>query len=80
MVLHSPLTVLERPEHSFDPFPDNGRVAPWGFGCSIAYDDDGLVRRNRAVVKEATQATTLPRSTTADGRSSTERSSSGLAS
>ena len=25
MFLHSPLTVLERSEHSFDPFPDNGR-------------------------------------------------------
>ena len=160
MFLHSPLTVVERSEHSFDPFPDNGRVLPWGVGCSIAYNyvdlvvrnettttfqlrtwvgerhlrgelradrelplsysvearderfelgDDGqvrrsneiwrtvfdrrtgevvaeeLVKRNRAVVTypvdEATlQATTRPRSTTADGWSSTDRSSSGLAS
>jgi vancomycin resistance protein VanW len=160
MFLHSPLTVVERSEHSFDPFPDNGRVLPWGVGCSIAYNyvdlvvrndtsttfqlrawvgerhlrgelradrelpvsysvearnerfelaEDGqvrrsneiwrtsfdrrtgapvadeLVKRNRAVVKypvdaAARQATTRPRSTTADGRSSTERSSSGLTS
>jgi vancomycin resistance protein VanW len=161
MFLHSPLTVVERSEHSFDPFPDNGRVLPWGVGCSIAYNyvdlvvrndtattfqlrvrvgerhlrgelradralpvsyrveargerfelgDDGVVRRsneiwriaidrrtgdrvaedlvkrNRAVVKYPIalagqdQATTRPRSTTQDGRSSTERSSSGLAS
>ena len=165
MFLHSPLTVVERSEHSFDPFPDNGRVLPWGVGCSIVYNyvdlvvrndttttfqlrawvgerhlrgelradrelpvsysvsargerfeagDDGLVRRsneiwrtvtdrrtgavlgeelvkrNRAVVKYPValdrssdrpgQATMRPRSTTADGRSSTDRSSSGLAS
>ncbi len=31
MVLHSPLTVTARSEHSFDPFPpDKGRVLPWG--------------------------------------------------
>lgn len=31
MVLHSALTVVERSEHSFDPFPDHGRVLPWGW-------------------------------------------------
>jgi vancomycin resistance protein VanW len=46
MVLHSPLTVVERSEHSFDPFPDNGRVLPWGVGCSIAYNYVDLVLRN----------------------------------
>jgi vancomycin resistance protein VanW len=46
MFLHSPLTVLERSEHSFDPFPDNGRVLPWGVGCSIAYNYVDLVVRN----------------------------------
>nr|WP_157344703.1 VanW family protein [Nocardioides sp. MAH-18] len=46
MVLHSPLTVLERSEHSFDPFPDNGRVVPWGVGCTIAYNYVDLVVRN----------------------------------
>lgn len=46
MVLHSPLTVVERSEHSFDPFPDNGRVLPWGVGCSIAYNYVDFVVRN----------------------------------
>lgn len=46
MVLHSPLTVLERSEHSFDPFPDKGRVLPWGVGCSIVYNYVDLVLRN----------------------------------
>lgn len=46
MFLHSPLTVLERSEHSFDPFPDRGRVLPWGVGCSIAYNYVDLVARN----------------------------------
>lgn len=46
MVLHSPLTVAERSEHSFDPFPDNGRVLPWGVGCSIVYNYVDLVIRN----------------------------------
>ena len=46
MVLHSPLTVVERSEHSFDPFPDTGRVLPWGVGCSIVYNYVDLVVRN----------------------------------
>jgi vancomycin resistance protein VanW len=46
MVLHAPLTVVERSEHSFDPFPDNGRVLPWGVGCSIVYNYVDLVVRN----------------------------------
>ena len=46
LVLHSDLTVVERSEHSFDPFPDNGRVLPWGVGCSIAYNYVDLVIRN----------------------------------
>jgi vancomycin resistance protein VanW len=46
MVLHSPLTVVERSEHSFDPFPDNGRALPWGVGCSIVYNYVDLVVRN----------------------------------
>lgn len=46
MFLHSPLTVVERSEHSFDPFPDKGRVLPWGVGCSIAYNYVDLVVRN----------------------------------
>ncbi len=46
MFLHSPLTVVERSEHSFDPFPDNKRVLPWGVGCSIVYNYVDLVVRN----------------------------------
>jgi vancomycin resistance protein VanW len=46
MVLHSALTVVERSEHSFDPFPDTGRVVPWGTGCSIVYNYVDLVVRN----------------------------------
>ena len=46
MFLHSALTVLERSEHSFDPFPDKGRVLPWGVGCSIVYNYVDLVVRN----------------------------------
>jgi len=46
MFLHSPLTVVERSEHSFDPFPDNGRVLPWGVGCSIVYNYVDLQFRN----------------------------------
>jgi vancomycin resistance protein VanW len=46
MFLHTPLTVVERSEHSFDPFPDNGRVLPWGVGCSIVYNYVDLSVRN----------------------------------
>ncbi|MEL4359266.1 MULTISPECIES: VanW family protein [unclassified Luteococcus] len=46
MFLHSDLTIVERSEHSFDPFPDNGRVLPWGVGCSIVYNYVDLVVRN----------------------------------
>ena len=46
MVLHSPMTVTERSEHSFDPFPDNERVLPWGTGCSIVYNYVDLCFRN----------------------------------
>lgn len=46
MVLHSPMTVTQRSTHSFDPFPDNGRVLPWGIGCSIVYNYVDLQFRN----------------------------------
>lgn len=38
MVLHSPLTVTERYHHSFDPFPDDGRVLPFGSGATVFYN------------------------------------------
>jgi vancomycin resistance protein VanW len=46
MFLHSPLTVVERSEHSFDPFPDKNRVLPWGVGCSIVWNYVDLTVRN----------------------------------
>lgn len=46
LVLHSPLTVVERSEHSLDLFPDQGRVLPWGVGCTIVYNYVDLVFRN----------------------------------
>lgn len=46
MFMHSPLTIVERSEHSFDPFPDTKRVLPWGVGCSIVWNYVDLVVRN----------------------------------
>jgi vancomycin resistance protein VanW len=46
MAMHCALTVTERSEHSFDPFPANGRVLPWGTGCSIVYNYVDLQLRN----------------------------------
>lgn len=38
LVIHSSLTVTERYHHSFDPFPDDGRVLPFGSGATIFYN------------------------------------------
>ena len=38
LVIHSPLTVEERYHHSFDPFPDDGRVLPFGSGATVFYN------------------------------------------
>jgi vancomycin resistance protein VanW len=38
LVLHSPLTVVERRQHSYDPFPDEGRIIPFGTGAAIFYN------------------------------------------
>ncbi|MGQ7854360.1 VanW family protein [Pedobacter sp. WC2501] len=38
LVIHSPLTVTERHHHSFDPFPDDGRVLPFGSGATVFYN------------------------------------------
>jgi len=38
LCLHSPLTVTERHHHSYDPFPDQGRVVPFGSGASAFYN------------------------------------------
>ncbi|HHR6222167.1 TPA: VanW family protein [Providencia alcalifaciens] len=46
MALHSPLQVVERANHSFDPFPDDGRVLPFGSGAAIFYNYIDLVLYN----------------------------------
>lgn len=46
MALHSPLQVIERANHSFDPFPDEGRVLPFGSGAAIFYNFVDLVLHN----------------------------------
>jgi vancomycin resistance protein VanW len=38
MALHSPLQIAERHHHSFDPFPDEQRVLPFGSGAGIFYN------------------------------------------
>lgn len=38
MALHSPLEVVERHHHSFDPFPDEQRVLPFGSGAGVFYN------------------------------------------
>lgn len=38
MALHSPLQVTARSPHSFDPFPDDNRVLPFGSGAAIFYN------------------------------------------
>lgn len=38
LCLHSPLTISERHHHSYDPFPDDGRVVPFGSGATIFYN------------------------------------------
>lgn len=38
MALHTPLNVVERHHHSFDPFPDENRVLPFGSGCGVFYN------------------------------------------
>jgi vancomycin resistance protein VanW len=38
MALHTPLEIKERHHHSFDPFPDEHRVLPFGSGASVFYN------------------------------------------
>lgn len=46
LVLHSPLTVEERHHHGFDPFPDDGRVLPFGSGATVFWNYRDYVFRN----------------------------------
>ncbi len=38
MILHSPLTVVERWRHGFDVFPDINRKLPFGSGATLSYN------------------------------------------
>lgn len=38
MALHTPLEVVEQHHHGFDPFPDSGRVLPFGSGATIFWN------------------------------------------
>jgi len=38
MALHTPLAIAERHHHSFDPFPDENRVLPFGSGAGVFYN------------------------------------------
>ncbi len=38
MALHTPLEVVERHHHSFDPFPDENRVLPFGSGAGVFFN------------------------------------------
>jgi len=46
MALHSPLTVTERWRHSYDVFPDENRILPFGSGATLAYNYIDLQLRN----------------------------------
>jgi len=46
MALHTPLTVTERWRHSYDVFPDEARVLPFGSGATLAYNYIDLQLRN----------------------------------
>lgn len=38
LVMHTPLTIVERHHHSFDPFPDSKRVLPFGSGATVFFN------------------------------------------
>lgn len=38
LFLHSPVKVVERHHHSYDVFPDSGRVLPFGSGATVFYN------------------------------------------
>jgi vancomycin resistance protein VanW len=46
LALHTPLTITERHHHGFDPFPDDGRVLPFGSGATVFYNYIDLQFRN----------------------------------
>jgi len=46
IVLHSPLEIIERHHHSFDPFPDDKRVLPFASGATVMYNYIDLQFKN----------------------------------
>ncbi len=38
LVIHTPMEITERHHHSFDPFPDEQRVLPFGSGASVFFN------------------------------------------
>lgn len=38
LALHSPLRITARANHSFDPFPDQGRLIPYGTGAALFWN------------------------------------------
>jgi len=38
LAIHTPLEIIERHHHSFDPFPDQGRVLPFASGATVMYN------------------------------------------
>ena len=46
LALHSGLTLVERHHHSFDPFPDQGRVLPFASGATVMWPYCDLRLRN----------------------------------
>ncbi len=46
VAIQSPLLVVERSNHSFDRFPDEGRLLPFGSGAAIFYNYVDLVLHN----------------------------------
>ncbi len=48
MFLHTELTVVERYRHGFDPFPDYGRVIPFGTGATLVDGWKDLKMKNNS--------------------------------
>ena len=46
MILHTPLTVVERWRHTYDVFPDSNRTQPFGSGATVVYNYIDLQIRN----------------------------------
>ena len=50
LVLHTPLTVVERYRHSYDVFPDSRRSQPFGSGATCFYNYVDLIIQNNTNV------------------------------